>query len=49
MMNKVKLETRRRGFLGLVALVVVGWVLYDLYGPRTAHLREFDADEGGAP
>jgi hypothetical protein len=30
--------------LALVALLIV-WALYDLYGPRTAHLREFDPDE----
>jgi hypothetical protein len=26
-------------------LVLSAWVLYDLYAPRTAHLREFDANE----
>jgi hypothetical protein len=30
--------------LGLAA-VILAWVLHDLYAPRTAHLREFDADE----
>ena len=30
----------------IVALCVIGaWILYDLYAPRTAHLREFDPDE----
>ena len=29
----------------LVLFAISAWVLYDLYGPRTAHLREFDADE----
>ena len=29
----------------LVLFAISGWVLYDLYAPRTAHLREFDADE----
>ena len=29
----------------IVALAIVAWVLYDLYAPRTAHLREFDPDE----
>lgn len=29
----------------IVALAILVWVLYDLYAPRTAHLREFDADE----
>ena len=33
----------RVGALGFVLLLVV--VLYDLYFPRTTHLREFDADE----
>lgn len=31
--------------LALIFLAVAGWVLYDLYSPRTAHLREFDPDE----
>jgi len=26
-------------------LVVVGWVVFDLYTPRTAHLKDFDPDE----
>src|SRR5258705_1587234 len=29
----------------LVLFAISAWVLYDLYAPRTAHLREFDADE----
>ncbi|HKP36832.1 MAG TPA: hypothetical protein VJT71_08230 [Pyrinomonadaceae bacterium] len=29
----------------LVLVLAVGLVLYDLYFPRSAHLREFDADE----
>lgn len=29
----------------IVVVAIVGWVVYDLYAPRTAHLREFDADE----
>jgi hypothetical protein len=29
----------------VVLVAVIGWVAYDLYGPRTAYLREFDADE----
>ena len=29
----------------LVLLAISAWVLYDLYAPRTAHLREFDPDE----
>jgi hypothetical protein len=31
--------------LAIVVIAVIGWVVYDLYAPRTAHLREFDADE----
>ena len=29
----------------LLLVVLIGGVLYDLYYPRTAHLREFDSDE----
>jgi hypothetical protein len=29
----------------LIVLVVVGWLVFDLYAPRTVHLKEFDADE----
>ena len=39
---------RLRKFLKIlsVAAVLVGaWVAYDLYSPRTAHLRQFDPDE----
>lgn len=43
-------RSRRRRWpyvlLGLVVLVGA-WFLWDLYGPRTAHLREFDPDEIG--
>ena len=28
-----------------VLAVIAVWVVYDLYGPRQAHLREFDPDE----
>jgi hypothetical protein len=31
--------------ISVIAAVIIGWVFYDLYGPSTAHLREFDADE----
>jgi hypothetical protein len=40
--------SRKKTFLkvfGVSIVFVLGWVLYDLYAPRTAHLREFDADE----
>ena len=38
---------KKRGWLilAVVLLAVAGWVLYDLYAPRTAHLLEFDPDE----
>jgi hypothetical protein len=29
----------------VVAALIAVWVLYDLYAPRTAHLKEFDPDE----
>ncbi len=29
----------------VVLAVVVLWIVYDLYGPRQAHLREFDPNE----
>ncbi|HWN11721.1 MAG TPA: hypothetical protein VNO50_21020 [Pyrinomonadaceae bacterium] len=41
-------KSRRRTFLKVLLvlfLVTAGWVLYDLYSTRTAHLREFDPDE----
>ncbi len=31
--------------LALLIIAVGGWIAYDLYAPRTAHLREFDPDE----
>jgi hypothetical protein len=31
--------------LVVVAVAMICWVVYDLYGPRSAHLREFDADQ----
>ena len=39
---------RRRRILLLAGLIVAGlvvWVGFDLYGPRTAHMRDFDPDE----
>ena len=41
-------RSRKKIVLEIVAAigaVIVAWVLYDLYAPHTAHLREFDADE----
>jgi hypothetical protein len=39
-------QKKRVGLIvAVLALAVLGWVLYDLYTPRTAHLREFDSDE----
>jgi hypothetical protein len=43
-----KKKSRKKRVLMICVLVLLGiaaWVLYDLYAPRTAHLREFDADE----
>jgi hypothetical protein len=43
-----KKKSRQKRVLIICALVLLAistWVLYDLYAPRTAHLREFDADE----
>jgi len=43
-----KKKSRKKRFLMVCVLVLLAlsaWVLYDLYAPRTAHLREFDADE----
>jgi hypothetical protein len=32
--------------IAVIALILlISWIAYDLYSPRTAHLREFDADE----
>lgn len=31
--------------LALAGAMILAWVLYDLYAPRTAHLKEFDPDE----
>lgn len=41
-------KSHKKRVLVIIALALVataGWVAYDLYAPRTAHLREFDADE----
>ena len=43
-----KKKSRKKRVLiicALVLLAIATWVLYDLYAPRTAHLREFDSDE----
>jgi hypothetical protein len=40
--------SRKKIFLRVSLVILVsltGWVLYDLYAPRTAHPREFDPDE----
>jgi hypothetical protein len=31
--------------LAVALVAAIGWAAYDLYAPRTAHLREFDPDE----
>ena len=43
-----KTRSRLRVFLKVAAAVVVllvAWVCYDLFAPRTTHLRDFDANE----
>src|SRR5688500_702631 len=47
-MPSVKGTSRKKWLFTIssaILAVVIGWVVYDLYSPRTAHLREFDADE----
>jgi len=46
-MGATKKSRKKRVLIicALVLLAISTWVLYDLYAPRTAHLREFDADE----
>ena len=46
-MGAKRRSRKKRGLLicVLVLFAISAWVLYDLYAPRTAHLREFDADE----
>src|SRR2546429_4854496 len=36
---------RRLLFLTLILSAIAAWGGYDLYGPRTSHMRDFDADE----
>src|SRR5713101_6860844 len=31
--------------LGVIVAALIVWVGFDLYGPRTSHLRDFDPDE----
>ena len=42
-----QLRSHKKAVLIVLAMAaaILAWVLYDLYAPRTAHLREFDADE----
>jgi hypothetical protein len=37
--------SRKKLIIIVVLAAIVGWVVYDLYAPRTAHLREFDPNE----
>lgn len=44
----IKQSKKKRLMVKVVAVIagaVLFWLLYDLYAPRTAQLREFDADE----
>jgi len=46
--NNKSARSRKRRFATIVlviALVTIAWIVFDLYAPRTAHLRDFDADE----
>jgi len=46
--SEVKKKSKWRRVLLVAGIAVLGlatWVVIDLYGPRRAHLREFDADE----
>jgi hypothetical protein len=38
-------RSRALKLIAIVAAVILAWALYDLFAPRTAHLREFDPDE----
>lgn len=43
-------KPRRKVVIKIVlalALAILAWVIFDLYGPRSARLKEFDADEVG--
>lgn len=47
-MTSARVGSRKRAFLKTVAsliLVLLLWVSYDLFAPRTAHLRAFNSDE----
>jgi hypothetical protein len=47
-MAKARATSRKKRILTItvIALVmIISWVAYDLYSPRTAHLREFHPDE----
>jgi hypothetical protein len=44
----IRPRSKRRRILLILALVgaaLIGWVAFDLFGPRTAHLRDFNPDE----
>lgn len=38
-------RSRKKLIVIAILAAIIGWVAYDLYAPRTAHLREFDPDE----
>ena len=47
-MSSPKTKRRQKPIAFVIAIVLallIGWVIYDLYVPRTTHMREFDADE----
>lgn len=44
-MARARGRSRKKLITVVVLAAIGGWMVYDLYAPRTAHLREFDADE----
>ncbi|MEA2174559.1 MAG: hypothetical protein QOD00_2151 [Blastocatellia bacterium] len=44
-MKATRKKGRKRWIVAAILLVLWVWVILDLYGPRQAHLRDFDADE----
>jgi hypothetical protein len=47
-MANTRSKSRKKKILTItliVLIVIIGWVAFDLYSPRTTHLREFNPDE----
>jgi hypothetical protein len=43
--NRRPARLKKRWILLILLVVVAGWVVYDLYGPRSSSLRRFDPNE----